>query len=75
MANERLRAALLQKGMSVAALAESLGVNEKTVERWITQDRVPYRRHRFAAASVLGTDETYLWPDACLLYTSDAADE
>ncbi|WP_123668650.1 helix-turn-helix domain-containing protein [Actinocorallia herbida] len=64
MANERLRAALLQKGLSVAALAESIGVDEKTVERWITQDRVPYRRHRFAAASQLGSDETYLWPDA-----------
>jgi transcriptional regulator with XRE-family HTH domain len=64
MANERLRAALLQQGLTIATLAESIGVDEKTVERWITQDRVPYRRHRYAAASRLGTDETYLWPDA-----------
>lgn len=64
MANERLRAALLQQGMTVAGLAESIGVDEKTVERWITQDRVPYRRHRYAAASLLGADEVYLWPEA-----------
>jgi transcriptional regulator with XRE-family HTH domain len=64
MPNERLRAALLQQGMTVAALAETIGVDNKTVERWITQDRVPYRKHRYAVASRLGFDETYLWPDA-----------
>jgi transcriptional regulator with XRE-family HTH domain len=64
MANERLRAALLQKGITVAALAEILEVDEKTVERWITVGRMPYRRHRYAAASHLGLDEGYLWPDA-----------
>lgn len=36
----------------------------KTVERWITKNRTPYRRHRYAVASHLGVDETYLWPDA-----------
>ncbi|MFD0851176.1 helix-turn-helix domain-containing protein [Actinomadura adrarensis] len=64
MPNERLRAALLQRGMSVAALAEAIDVDPKTVERWITKDRTPYRRHRYAVASQLGLDETYLWPDA-----------
>jgi transcriptional regulator with XRE-family HTH domain len=64
MANERLRAALLEQGLTIAALAESIGVDEKTVERWITKDRTPYRRHRYATASRLGVDETYLWPDA-----------
>ena len=64
MANERLRAALLQKGMTVATLAEAIGVDEKTVERWVSQGRTPYRRHRYAAASHLGLDEGYLWPDA-----------
>jgi transcriptional regulator with XRE-family HTH domain len=63
-ANERLRAALLQSGLSVAALAEEIGVDPKTVERWITQNRVPYRKHRFAVATRLGLDEIYLWPDA-----------
>jgi transcriptional regulator with XRE-family HTH domain len=64
MANERLRAALLERGMSVPELAEAIGVDPKTVERWITQGRTPYRRLRYAAASRLGLDETYLWPGA-----------
>jgi transcriptional regulator with XRE-family HTH domain len=63
MANERLRAALLQRGMSPTGLADKLGVDHKTVERWVN-GRVPYRRHRYAIAQQLGVDEVYLWPDA-----------
>lgn len=63
MANERLRAALLQHGLTPYALAEKLGVDHKTVERWIG-GRNPYRRHRYAIATELGVDEVYLWPDA-----------
>jgi hypothetical protein len=50
--------------MTIAALAETVSVDQKTVERWITQERTPYRKHRYAVASLLGLDETYLWPDA-----------
>ena len=64
MTNERLRAALLERGITLAALADAIGVDEKTIERWISQGRTPYRRHRYAAATHLGVDETYLWPDA-----------
>ncbi|MCP2338595.1 helix-turn-helix domain-containing protein [Actinomadura rupiterrae] len=64
MPNERLRAALLQKRVTIAALAEEVGVDPKTVERWVTKDREPYRRTRLAVASFLGVDETYLWPNA-----------
>ncbi|MGN9788825.1 helix-turn-helix domain-containing protein [Nonomuraea sp. ZG12] len=64
MANERLRAALLQKGVSIADLAEAIEVDPKTVERWVTKSREPYRKHRLATASYLGVDEAYLWPDA-----------
>ncbi|MFI0425230.1 XRE family transcriptional regulator [Spongiactinospora sp. 9N601] len=64
MANERLRAALLQRGAQVSDLAEATGVDPKTVERWITQARTPYRRHRFAVAAFLGMEESYLWPEA-----------
>ncbi|MEV7417492.1 helix-turn-helix transcriptional regulator [Streptomyces sp. NPDC089919] len=63
MSNERLRSALLAKGMTVQSLAEAIGVNPKTVERWITQDKPPYRRHQYAAASQLGVDVTTLWPE------------
>jgi transcriptional regulator with XRE-family HTH domain len=63
MANERLRAALLQQGLTPSALAVELGVDIKTVERWIS-GRLPYRRHRYAVSTRLGVDELYLWPDA-----------
>ena len=63
MPNERLRAALLQRGLSTTGLAEELAVDHKTVERWVS-GRIPYRRHRFAIAEQLGVDEVYLWPDA-----------
>jgi transcriptional regulator with XRE-family HTH domain len=58
-----LRATLLERGVTPSALGEELGVDHKTVERWIS-GRVPYRRHRYAVASRLGVDEAYLWPGA-----------
>jgi transcriptional regulator with XRE-family HTH domain len=63
MPNERLRAALLQRGLTPAALGEEIGVDPKTVERWLG-GRVPYRRLRYAVASRLELDEAYLWPGA-----------
>jgi transcriptional regulator with XRE-family HTH domain len=63
MPNERLRAALLERGLTPAALGEEIGVDHKTVERWLS-GRVPYRRHRYAVASRLQLDEAYLWPGA-----------
>jgi transcriptional regulator with XRE-family HTH domain len=63
MPNERLRAALLQRGVTPDKLAEHVGVDPKTVERWI-RGREPYRRHRYSIASFLGVEEVYLWPDA-----------
>jgi transcriptional regulator with XRE-family HTH domain len=63
MTNERLRAALLEHGFTPAALAADIGVDNKTVERWIS-GRTPYRRHRYAVSTRLGVDEVYLWPEA-----------
>lgn len=62
--NERLRTTLLRTGVTVEDLAECCGVNQKTAERWITMDRIPHRRHRWATSRRLGVDETYLWPAA-----------
>lgn len=64
MPNERLRAALLQRGVTPDKLAEHIGVDPKTVERWIIKGREPYRRHRYTIAAFLGVEEVYLWPDA-----------
>jgi transcriptional regulator with XRE-family HTH domain len=64
MPNERLRDALLKHGLTPAAIAEDVGVDPKTAERWITQNRTPYPRHRHATAIRLQESESYLWPDA-----------
>jgi hypothetical protein len=53
---------MIRQGLAVAELADACSVDPKSVERWITLDRVPHRRHRWAAANRLGVDETYLWP-------------
>ena len=64
MANERLRALLLERRVTTAQLAEAVQVDAKTVERWIVAGRVPYRKHRYNVAAYFGVDEVYIWPDA-----------
>ena len=74
MSNERLRAALLKKGLTPAQLAERVQVDTKTAERWIG-GREPYRKHRYAVAALLGLDESYLWPGALTSNQVSAASE
>jgi transcriptional regulator with XRE-family HTH domain len=74
MPNERLRAALLERGLTPALLGEQLGVDQKTVERWVS-GRLPYRKHRYAVAARLAMDEAYLWPDALSREQVSAASE
>lgn len=62
MPNERLRSRITATGLTLDGLAEQVGVDPKTVERWITTDRIPHRRHRQVTASLLRVDEVYLWP-------------
>ena len=62
MSNERLRASVVSAGLTVQSLSEQIGVDRKTVERWITQDRIPHRTHRAAVARALAKDDVYLWP-------------
>lgn len=64
MANERLRDAMLSKGLTPDTLAERLAVDPKTVERWITKARTPYAKSRHKIAALLGESESYLWPNA-----------
>lgn len=64
MANERLRGAIVESGLTIEAVAERLGVSPKTVERWINSTgRTPYRQHKYAAASLLRREVSYLWPE------------
>ena len=61
--NQRLRGSIVSAGLRPAELAERIGVDAKTVERWITKGRLPHRTHRVAVASALGVDEAYIWPE------------
>ena len=63
MTNERLRSCIAAAGLTITDLAAHVGVDPKTVERWISLGRVPHRSHRWATASLLQTDEAYLWPE------------
>ena len=64
MPNDRLRDVLMTKGLTPEEVSERLGVDPKTVERWITVGRTPYPRYRHAIAVMAGESETYLWPKA-----------
>lgn len=62
MTNQRLRGALLNAGMTAAALAEVVQVDPKSVSRWLTEGRIPHPATRQHVAVVLQQQETYLWP-------------
>jgi hypothetical protein len=62
--NQRLRDALLTRNLTVHEIAATLAVDPKTAERWVTQGRLPYPRHRHQLATLVGQSEGYLWPDA-----------
>jgi hypothetical protein len=75
--NERLYALLVATDQTPARFAGRVGVDPKTVERWITTGRNPHPRIAHRAATLLEVDATYLWPS---LYarrqpTIDAGDE
>ena len=61
--NEQLRQALLRARLREDDVAARLGVDPKTVRRWLS-GRVPYPSSRAALADLLGADESDLWPDA-----------
>ena len=59
--NETLCRALIQARLTEEDVAARLQVDPKTVRRWL-EGRVPYLRHRWAIAAMLGVDESDLWP-------------
>ncbi len=61
--NDALRVALDETGYTAEALAERVGVDPKTVSRWLSENRIPHGRHRVAAAEALGRDVADIWPD------------
>jgi len=61
--NEPLRQALLRARLREDDVAARLGVDPKTVRRWLN-GRVPYPHNRAAIAELVGADEGELWPEA-----------
>ena len=62
--NQRLHDAIRQSGRRFDDVAEEVGADAKTVERWITTGRLPRPASRQKLAEVLGVPESVLWPDA-----------
>lgn len=59
--NDRLREAVTASGLNESEIAARLGVDQKTVARWLV-GRVPYPRYRRALADTLGVVERTIWP-------------
>lgn len=61
--NESLRRAMLRARLREDDVAAHLGVDPKTVRRWLN-GRVPYPSSRAALADLVEADEADLWPEA-----------
>jgi transcriptional regulator with XRE-family HTH domain len=61
--NDRLRTTLRSKQFTVEMFASELGVDPKTVQRWLTLDRCPHRSTAYRAATLLDVPATWLWPE------------
>lgn len=60
--NAALRKALAAAQLTETDVAAHLGVDPKTVRRWLSGQR-PYPRHRWALADLLRSDEVSFWPE------------
>src|SRR5690242_2093097 len=63
MANERLRNAISASRISIGDIADHVGVDLKTVQRWLN-GRLPHPKHRWKLAEMLEVEEHYLWPES-----------
>lgn len=63
---------MLNAEVSPSGLALAVGVDVKSVMRWINEDRMPYPMSRAKVAHVLGQPETFLWPS--LVASAEASD-
>jgi len=72
MANENLKTALKDAGLTAEEFAAIIQVDPKTVQRWVAGTATPYPRHRQATARALDTPEQRLWPDTAPSPPDDA---
>jgi hypothetical protein len=63
MPNERLRTTLLESDYDERSLAGELGLDPKSVQRWVTRDVTPRRVTAHRAGRLLGMSASWLWPD------------
>jgi transcriptional regulator with XRE-family HTH domain len=63
MPNERLRSTLAESEYDERLLAEELGLDSKSVQRWVTRNITPRRRAAHRAAKLLGVSPSWLWPE------------
>lgn len=73
MPNERLRSAMVDAGLTVAALAELVDVDPKTVQRWVSPGRVPHVGNCSDVAETLNVSAAWLWPDQARFRSAQAA--
>ncbi|WP_315093258.1 helix-turn-helix transcriptional regulator [uncultured Cellulomonas sp.] len=59
--NTKLEGAMHGRGITPARLAEVVGVDLKTVERWVFTGRVPRVDNQWAVAHALGVEPSYFW--------------
>lgn len=52
-------------GVEPESLARKVGVDPKTVQRWLG-GRMPHPRHRWKICDILGQSEQYVWPQILL---------
>jgi phosphatidylserine/phosphatidylglycerophosphate/cardiolipin synthase-like enzyme len=63
MANERLRTTLAESDYDERLLADELGLDPKSVQRWVTRNITPRRTTAHRASKLLGVPAHWLWPD------------
>src|SRR5947209_6516255 len=63
MPNDKLKSAFQAAGLTVEEFAEIVGVDPKSVGRWLAGASTPYPRHRASIARALDLPEDELWPE------------
>jgi tetratricopeptide (TPR) repeat protein len=58
--------------MEISQVARMVGVDTKSVQRWISKGRVPHPSHRWKASQILGCEESELWPEISSASTTNA---
>ncbi|MFF0489354.1 XRE family transcriptional regulator [Nocardia sp. NPDC004068] len=61
--NERLRGAIADAGLTIEGLAEQVGLDPKSVYRWVAKGVVPRRGAAHKTADLLGLAVGFLWPE------------